>query len=280
MPNVRIVTDSASDLPADLARQHGISVVPLTVRFGDEELADGVDLTPSDFWARCRRSPTLPETSAPSPGQFEEVFRAAEREGYDGALCITLSSQLSATFQAAQVAAQAVGDAFPVRVVDSRSVSMAEGLICLGAAQTAESGKDVDELVAEVDRLAARTRLVAALDTLENLRKGGRVGGAAALVGSVLSIKPVIEVRDGRVEPESKQRTRARALRHLADKVRDQPVERMAVVHGNAPDLDAFIDMLGPSHSRDRIIVADIGAVIGTHAGPGAIGVAFQVPPP
>src|SRR5437588_673111 len=128
------------------------------------------------------------------------------------------------------------------------------------------------------EALGPRTRVYGALDTLENLKKGGRVGGAQALIGSMLSIKPIIEVRDGQVEPESKQRTRSRALRYLADKIRQEGnVENLAVMHGDAPDLDEFIEMLEPLVARERMVVGDIGAVIGAHAGPRVIGVAYQV---
>ena len=133
--------------------------------------------------------------------------------------------------------------------------------------------------VSAAEALVPRTRVYGALDTLENLKKGGRVGGAQALIGSMLSIKPIIEVRDGQVEPESKQRTRSRALRYLADKVRQEgTIENLAVMHGDAPDLDEFLDLLDPLFGRDEIVIGDIGAVIGTHAGPRVIGMAFQVP--
>ncbi len=221
----------------------------------------------------------LPETAAPSPGAFEEAYRRAADEGAAGVVCVTLSSELSATHQAASVAAAAVEGDVAVRVVDSRAVTLAQGLMAVAGAQAAAEGKGVDQVAEAVTALVPRTRIFATLDTLENLKKGGRVGAAQALVGSMLSIKPVIEVANGKVEPESRQRTRGRALRYLADKVRQfGDVENLAVVHGDAPDLDQLLDLLGDAYPRERIVVGDVGAVIGTHAGPRVIGVTFHVP--
>jgi DegV family protein with EDD domain len=155
---------------------------------------------------------------------------------------------------------------------------MAQGLLAVAAARAAEAGGSVDDVADAARALVPRSRTFAALDTLENLKKGGRIGAAQALLGSVLSIKPVIEVADGKVEPESRQRTRARSLRYLVDKVRQfDRVENLAVMHGDAPDVDRLLTMLAEVYPRDEIIVADIGAVIGTHAGPRVVGVTFHV---
>ena len=278
MAGPRVITDSSCDLPNSLAVELDIDVVPLTIRFGADELVDRRDLSPKEFWARCATSPVLPETAAPSPGAFEDAYRRAAAAEAEGVVCITISSGLSATGQAAQMAAKAVDGEIPVRVVDSLSVTMGLGMMAAEAARHAAEGKTVDEVAAVAEALVPRTRVYGALDTLENLKKGGRVGGAQALIGSMLSIKPIIEVRDGQVEPESKQRTRSRALRYLADKVRQEgTIENLAVMHGDAPDLDEFLELLDPLFPRDRLVVGDIGAVIGTHAGPRVIGVAYQV---
>ncbi|HVE45998.1 MAG TPA: DegV family protein [Acidimicrobiales bacterium] len=275
---IRVVTDSACDLSLEVAAENGVEVVPLTVRFGDEELLDRRDLSPAQFWQRLATSTVLPETAAPSPGAFEEAFTAAAEAGATGIVCVTISSALSATFQAAQLAAQNVTGTIPVQVVDSRAVTMAEGNVVLRAARVAAEGATLDEVAAAAREIVPRTRTFAALDTLENLKKGGRIGGAQALLGSMLSIKPIIEVADGKVEPESRQRTRARSLRYLAEKVRQSlPVADVAVMHGAAPDVGILIDLLSELHPRDQILVGDVGAVIGTHAGPGVVGVTFTV---
>jgi DegV family protein with EDD domain len=276
---IRVVTDSACDLPQDLADELGIEIVPLTIRFGEESLVDRRDLSPTEFWARVAQSPVLPETAAPSPGAFEDAYRRAAAGGADAVVCISLSSALSATFQAAQLAARAVEGVVPVHVVDSRAVSLGQGLMAVAAARMAKQGKGLDDCVGAADDLVPRTRTYAALDTLENLKKGGRIGSAQALLGSVLSIKPIIEVAEGKVEPESKQRTRSKSLRYLVDKVRHFPrVEDLAVMHGDAPDVDEVLDQLGAVYPRDEIVVGQVGAVIGTHSGPRVIGITFHVP--
>jgi len=282
MAGIRVVTDSACDLPPDLEAELGIDIVPLTIRFGNEELVDRRDLSPTEFWSRMASSPVLPETAAPSPGAFEESFRKAADEGFDGVVCITLSGDLSATYQSAVVAAKAVEGVIPVRVIDSRTVTMAEGLMALAAARAAKQGKGLDDCAGVAEDLISRTKLYGALDTMENLKKGGRVGSAQALLGSMLSIKPIIEITgetNGKVEAESKQRTRSKALRYLVEKVRQHgQVEDLALMHGAAPDVDELLDLLGAVYPRDDIIVGDIGPVIGTHGGPRVIGVVFHVP--
>ena len=279
MAVVRVVTDSSCDLPADVVRQHAITVVPLSIRFGDEEFVDGRDLTPSAFWARSAASAVLPSTAAPSPGAFEQAFRDAAAAGADGVVCINLSSKLSATIQAAETAAKALAGELPVRTVDSKSVSLGLGTICIEAAKAGARGASVDEIVALAEDMGARTKIHATLDTLENLKKGGRIGAAKALMGSILSVKPVIEVVDGAVEPGPKVRTRAKALQFLVDQVTAEPaVENLAVLHGDAPDVEQFLELLAPHFPRERIVVGQLGAVVGSHTGPRTIGVAFQVP--
>ncbi len=274
---VKIVTDSACDLPQSLVDELDIAIVSLTVRFGDEEFVDRVDLTPSQFWTRCSSSAILPETAAPSPGAFGAAFQAALDGQYDEVVCINLSGALSATIQAADAAAKSMPDA-TIEIVDSRTVSMGQGTIVLAAAQAARDGKSATEIATMARELASRTRVHAALDTLENLKKGGRIGAAQSLLGSLLSIKPMIAVVDGVVEPSGKQRTRARALNSLVDIVSTAgAIEGLAVMHAACSDLDDFVARLAEIYDGD-IVVGDIGAVIGAHAGAGTIGVTFQVP--
>jgi DegV family protein with EDD domain len=273
---VRVVTDSACDLPDDLIERNGIEVVPLTIRFGNEELIDRKELSTDEFWRRLADSDVLPETSAPSAGAFEGAFRRQIEDGATGIICINLSSKLSATMQSAQVAAQAVQADCPVVVIDSLMVSMGLGSLCLTAAQRAADGDSLESIVANVTDRRNRSKLYGALDTLEFLKKGGRVGNARALLGTMLAIKPVLEVRDGVVEEAGKVRTRSKALRLLVDRVKQGPFENLSVLHGNAPDVDELLDLLAPLAARDQIVVGQIGPVIGTHAGPRVIGVTFQ----
>lgn len=274
---VKIVTDSSCDLPDALVKELGIEVVPLKIRFGDEELVDRVDLSSSEFWARCSTSAELPSTAAPAPGAFEEVFRAAAAGGAEGVVCVNLSSKLSATGEAAQAAARAVADVVPVKVVDSLSVTLGLGMIAVESARRAAAGAGLDQIVALAEDMARRTKVFGSLDTLEYLKKGGRIGAAQALLGSILSIKPCIEVVDGKVEPGPKQRTRSRSLQWLADQVGGfQGVENLAVLHGDAPDVDTLVGLLAPHYPREEIVVGQLGAVVGAHTGPRTIGVAFQ----
>jgi len=275
---VRVVTDSACDLPEPVARELGIEIVPLSIRFGDEEFVDRRDLTPSQFWAKVAGSPVLPQTAAPSAGLFEEAFRRLLDDGATGIISINLSSKLSATLQAAEIAAKSLEGLCPVEIVDSQSVTLALGNLCITAARLAANGADLATVTRQVTELRNRTRLYGALDTLENLKKGGRVGNAQALLGSMLAIKPIVHLEDGEVEPAGRVRTRSKALRFLVDKVKEEgTVENLGVLHGAAPDLDELLDMLDPLYSRDEIVVADVGPVIGTHAGPGVVGVTYHV---
>jgi DegV family protein with EDD domain len=275
--SIRVVTDSSCDLPAALADALRIEIVPLSIRFGDEELVDRVELDTDEFWSRLEHTKTLPETAAPSAGAFEAKFRELAGRGATGIVCINLSSHLSATMQAAQVAAAAVGGDVPVQVIDSQSASMGLGNLCLTAARRAADGDSLESIVGEVVDRRDRTRLFATLDTLEFLKRGGRVGNARALLGTVLSIKPIIEVRDGVVEEAGRVRTRSKALKLLATKAAEGKVEHLAVLHGNAPDLGELLELLDPIFPRDDIITGVVGPVIGTHAGPRVIGVTFQV---
>jgi len=274
MARIRVVTDSACDLSADVAAGHGITVVPLSIRFGDEEFVDGRDLTTEQFWSRCKASAVLPETAAPSPGAFQEAFLAAADEGYEGVLSLSLSGGVSATFQSAVAAGKAVADRIEVRAVDSRSMTMSLGLMVLDVAELAEGGADLDTLEARANILVPRTSVYGAVENLDHLEKGGRIGGAKALLGSLLSIKPVVTLVDGEVAEESKQRTRGRSLQYLADKaLNSAPLSRVAVAHGAAADLDTFLDLIKDVKSEHPLIVSQLGPVIGTHTGPGTMGI-------
>lgn len=275
---VRIVTDSAADLTDAESAELGVSVVPLSIRFADEEYVDRRDLTPTEFYAKLDSATVLPETAAPSPGAFEAAFREALDGGADAVVCITISSLLSATMASAQNAARACEGA-DVRVVDSRSITWGLGSQVEAAAEAAADGADADRVVALVEDMKPRTRVYGALDTLDNLKKGGRIGGAQAMLGTLLSVKPIIDISTGEVQQEAKPRTRGKALKYLVDKVAGAgAVENLGVMHGGAPDIEQFLDMLSAHHPRADIHVGEIGATIGVHGGPRVMGVTFQVP--
>lgn len=273
---VRIVTDSASDLSDDEAHALGIEIVPLSIRFGDDEFTDREDLTVAQFYEKMAALDVLPETAAPSPGAFESAFRKLADEGADGIVCINISLALSATGQAAQSAANAVADVVPVVCVDSESITAGLGTMVLAAARAAADGKAVDDIVALVENLRPRTHVFGVLDTLDNLKKGGRIGGAQAMLGTMLSIKPCLDLSSGAVEEAGKQRTRKKATAWLRTVLEDAgDIEELAVIHGHAPDVDDFVRSLGGLIPPDEIRVSELGAVIGTHGGPRVLGVCF-----
>ena len=279
MAGVRIVTDSSSDLSATLAAALGIEIVSLSVRFGPEEYVDRTELTVEDFYRKMAVSPHLPETAAPSPGAFDVAFRRCLDAGASAVVCVNLSSKLSATMQSAQTAAKAFEDQLEIHIVDSESVTMGLGMMVQMAAESALDGRPAAEIADAVRDMVARQRVWATLDTLENLKKGGRVGNAQALVGTLLSIKPCIALEHGLVEEAGRARTRKKALKWLAAKILDEPkIERLCVLHGQAPDVEDFLGMLGSRFRRDQFSVGVIGPIIGAHAGPRVLGVTYQVP--
>jgi DegV family protein with EDD domain len=276
MARIRVVTDSACDIPEEVAQRLNIDIVSLSIRFGDEEFTDRVDLSPSEFWAKCKASKTLPETAAPSPGAFQAAYERAKNDGCDGVIVITISALLSATHQSAVLGAEAVKDSIPVRVVDSKAVSMAQGLMVIDVAELADTGATLEALVSDAESLVAKVGVVAMLDTLEHLIKGGRVGGARALLGQVLSIKPLLELKDGVVAEAGRQRTRAKALVAIAEVTKGHaPLKRLALVHGASNEVPALEALVADLATQNPIIVTDMGPVVGTHGGPGIIGLCW-----
>ncbi len=266
---VRIVTDSSCDLDAADCERLDIEVVPLSIRFGSDEFEDRTELSVEGFYGLMAERDELPETAAPSPGKFEAAFRRQHEAGGDAVVCINLSSDLSATMAAAEQAARLIGDDFPVHVVDSKSITAGLGTQVLLAAEAAAGGASADEVVALVEELRTRTRVVGCLDTLENLKKGGRIGGAQAMLGSLLSIKPMIDISTGVVEEAGKHRTRKKSIQAMRDMIGDTAeVEHLAIMHGMAPDIGLMTDLLDGFEHR----LGHIGAVIGSHGGPRVIG--------
>lgn len=272
MAGVRIVTDSSCDLdPADIERLD-IEVVPLSIRFGNDEFEDRTELSAPGFYKLMAERDELPETAAPSPGKFEAAFRRQAEAGADAVVCINISSDLSATMAAAENAARLISDDLPVHVVDSKSITAGLGTQVLLAAERAADGASAQDVVAYVNEISARTRVLGSLDTLENLKKGGRIGGAAAMFGSLLSIKPMIDISTGKVEESGKHRTRKKSLEAMWAKVQESgAIEHVAIMHGLAPDIDVMLDIVGDTPHR----VGHIGAVIGTHGGPRVVGVCW-----
>ena len=275
---IRIVTDSASDISLEEAEDLGIEIVPLSVRFGEAEYTDLVDLSVSDFYQKMAESDLLPSTAAPSPGAFEAAFKRCAEAGAEGVICINLSLALSATGQAAQLAADALADTLPVKCIDSKSITSGLGTIIRKAAAAAKDGGSMDEIVALVDNLASRTRIFATLDTLENLKKGGRIGGAKAMLGTMLQFKPCLDLSSGEVVEAGRQRTRKKSLIWLKEVLESEgEISELSIIHGDAPDVEEFATLISDIVPRDQIRINQLGAVIGTHGGPRVLGVTYLV---
>ena len=271
MAGFRVVTDSTADVPPEWCERHGIEVVPLRVLFGTESFRDRVDLTTDQFFDRLRASERLPTTSAPSPGDFAVVYERLSRE-CDGVVSIHISGDLSGTVEAARVGAGSV-EGFPVHVIDSRCLTICLAYLALTAAQA----DTLEAAVREVEQRVPRQGILALLDTLRYLEMGGRIGRAQALLGTVLDLKPILSLADGRVVPLDRVRTRAKAIPRLVERLRqDLPVERLAVMHAQAPEDAERIRATLAAELRDvEVDVGELGAVLGTHVGPGAVGMAY-----
>ncbi len=278
MAGIQVVADSACDLPDEILGEFGIDVVPLTICFGDEEYVDRRTLSPAEFWKLCSDSRVLPTTAAPAPGAFLDAFERARDAGKDGVVCVTMSSGISGTYQSAVKASEMLDSEFPVEVVDCRSITVAEGLVVLAAARAALDAAPLDTVVSVARSATGRLRGFVALDTLDNLKKGGRIGAAQALFGSALSVKPIIKMEDGVVVGESRQRTRGRALDYLVKTTKALgEVEILGVTHGDASDLDEFLRMVAGGFPDLEIVVSQMGAVLGAHVGEGAVCLATLV---
>jgi DegV family protein with EDD domain len=276
MPGVFLVTDSSCDLEQSDIAPFDVEIVPLSIRFGSEEFTDRRDLSVEDFYQRMASAEDLPQTACPSPGAFAQAFRNAFDAGAEAVVCLTISSDLSTTFDSALAAASMFEGQPVVHVIDSRSVSSGLGTLVIEACKLAAEGVDVDAVVSRVNDLISRTHVLAALNTLENLKKGGRIGGAAAMVGSLLSIKPVIDISGGIVHEAGKPRTRKRALHMLFDRMcAAGSIECVAVMEGRASDIDQFLELIASRFPREAIRVGRLGAVVGVHGGPEMIGVSW-----
>ncbi len=275
MRRVAIVTDSASDLDTSVAAEEGIALVPLIAIFGDEQYQAGVDMSPREFWARLTApSAPFPRTAAASAGAFQAAFERCFVEGAEAVVCVTVAGTLSATLRSAQMAREALPDR-EIHVVDSWGASMVEGMLAQLGAEMADAGATASEIAAEMERRIPDLRLFVMLDTLEYLVRGGRIGRGRALMGAMLSLKPILTVLDGVVDTVDKPRTRSRARQRLVELITARPVERVALLH--TPDetnVEAFGDVLARAAGIERATLSTqiIGASIGPHVGPGAYG--------
>jgi DegV family protein with EDD domain len=271
-----VVTDSTSDLPPEVAARLSVDVVPLTVRFGDEQFLDGVELRPDEFYRRLRDTPVQPSTSQPTPEQFAEVYRRHVGAG-DTVVSLHISAQLSGTLQSASLAAQEFADG-TVRVIDSRSVSAGLQFLVRGAVADAASGCDRDEVVRRAEGRRDRVVIYILLDTLTYLQRGGRIGRAQGLLGGILNVKPLLRVGEGEVHPEARVRSRQQGIARLVALAAEQrSLEALAVFHCGAPELLGLIEpRLRADHPGLSIVSGQLGAVVGTYSGPGGVGIALM----
>ncbi|MFC2066485.1 DegV family protein [Chloroflexota bacterium] len=269
---VKIVTDSLSDITADIAQELGITVIPLTVFFGYESFIDRVTITTDEFFRRLTQGTVWPTTTQPPPGDFLEVYKKLAKET-DEILVVTLSSKLSGTYESAMQAKVMVEGGCRIEVIDSLSVAMGLGLIVISAAKAARAGAKLDELADLVRRAMPRSHLIAYFDTLKYLAKGGRIGHAQGMLGAMLSIKPILTVKDGEMSPVTRLRSRAAGIDYLYNYVAGCPnVEGLAVEHATTPDdADKLVERLSSLFPKEHIYRSTLSPVVGTYAGPGAL---------
>ena len=273
---IRIVTDSSADLPRDLAHQWNISVVPCNVVIEDVNYKDGVDIDADVFYQQLVANSRLPTTAQPSAADFQEVYRGLAEQGHI-ILSIHLSGKLSGTLNSAEQAKQSLGDAASIEIIDSGLASISLGLVALAAAALAESYSSPEELGARVRDDLPRYHCFFLLDTLEYLQKGGRIGKAQAFLGGVLSVKPILGLRDGEVLPVARPRSRDRGMRQLIEMAQGMaPVRQLAVIYSTEPQrAEELRQQLTGLLPGDQIITARFGATLGTYIGPNAVGVAL-----
>ena len=278
MGRVAIVTDSASDLDPAVAGRLGIVVVPLIVSFGPDSFRAGVELSTEAFWERMvAPDAPFPTTAAASPGVFKDTFEAAFADGADAIVCVTVGSTLSGTSKSAQVARELLADR-EIHLVDSQSASMGQGLLAVLAAELAQEGVPADGIARTLEARLDDALVVICLDTLEYLKKGGRLSGPQAAIGSLLGVKPLISIKDGLVDTVDRVRTRTKARERAIEFILAAPVERIAVLHTVSPDVEAFRDEMvrrAPGGiDPARVSISLIGPSVGPHLGPGAVGAA------
>jgi DegV family protein with EDD domain len=273
---VAFVTDSASDLDPAQAKADGISIVALSVTFGEESFRAGVDLSTSEFWERMTApNAPFPKTAASSPGEFKAVYDEVFAGGADAIVSIHVSHKLSGAMKSAEVAKGLLPDR-EIHLVDSQGASMAEGILAYMGLEMAKQGVSAEEIARILNDRASDLRMYVSLETLEYLRKGGRISGARAAIGTLLSVKPIIAVEDGVVESTERPRTRAKSRERCIELICARPIERLAILHTMAPDVDEFRDeVIRRAGVNPSIVTTNIvGASVGPHLGPGCVGAA------
>lgn len=278
MSKVPIVVDSTAYIPEDLIKKHNIHVIPQILTWEGQSLLDGVEITPEQFYKRLQSASEIPKTSQPSAGAFADFFKKVGEEA-DSIVAILVSDHLSGTLDSARSAVDLLEN-IQIEIVDSLSTSMGLGWIVLAAARAVEQGKSAVEVAQLARDLVSKSRIIFVVDTLEYLHKGGRIGGAQRLMGSVLAIKPLLHLEDGRIEPLASVRTKKKAVEQMLDvieeEIKDKKTVRMATVNALASEEAKELGkMLQARFQPFELLHAELSPAIGTHVGPGTIGVAY-----
>jgi len=274
---VRIVTDSSCDLPAELVQELGITVVPLYVRFGEEVYREQVDISLDEFYQKLEHGPIHPVTIQPSPQDFVTAYQKLSQEA-DGIVSIHISSKLSGTCNSALQGKKLLEKDFPIEVVDSQIITVGLALICIAAAKMAKAGESLASVVEEVKQMIPNVRLLGLLDTLKYLQKGGRIGKAKALLGSVLNVKPMITLKEGEVVPAGQARSRSKGIERLFNFVESAPnIEDLALAYNTTPDeAQALAERLGSIFTKEAVKVIRLGTTLGVHMGPGGLAIGIR----
>jgi DegV family protein with EDD domain len=274
---IKIVTDSTADLPAMLTKELDITVVPVYLRFGDEVYRDRVDMSEEEFYQRLLHDPVHPNTTQPSPQDFASVYDKLSQEA-DGIISIHITSKLSGTYNSAVQGKKMVSEGCPIEIVDSQTLSIAVGLIVIQASKMAKSGMSLHQIVDELSKIIPNVHLLILFDTLKYLVKGGRIGKAKGLLGSVLNVKPLLTVRDGELMPSGQVRTRSKGIDRLLDFVKNATeIQDLAILHSTTPDeAQALVERTSPIFPKERTILARLGPGLGVHGGPGILAIALR----
>ena len=273
---IKIVTDSTADLPPEVAEQLGITVVPLNVHFGEETFLDGVDILHDEFFQRLRDARQLPTTSQPSPGKFLETYRPLAEAG-DRIVSIHISDNLSGTLNSARQAKEQM-EGSSIEIIDSDQAALGTGLVAMAAAKAVQQGASHEAVLEEANRAVGEVQLFGLLDTLEYLRKGGRIGMVRGFIGTLLKVRPIITVRDGIVQSETSVRSRSYGIQYMVTLAEERaPLKQAAVMHSSTDEeAEQLAERLRPFVADGQVLQGRIGPVVGTHAGPGVIGIVIQ----
>ncbi len=274
---IKIVTDSTADLPATLIKELDVAIVPEYLRFGDQVYRDHVDISEDEFYQRLLNGPVHPKTTQPTPQDFANVYSALSQEA-DDIISIHLSSKLSGTYNSAVQGKNMISTACHIELIDSQTVSIALGLVVIQASKMAKSGMGLKQIVDELGQIIANVRILILFDTLKYLAKGGRIGKAKALLGSLLNVKPLLTVRDGELVPSGQVRTRSKGTDLLLDFVKNaREIQDLAVLHSTTPDeAQVLVERVSSIFPRDRVILARLGPALGVHGGPGILAIALR----